>query len=186
MDAGARPTCSTPRDDQSGFNTSETGITGDQPPTLGRPDGHLPAGTNALRCRYQTDGAVAESGFRVDDIALDGTVIGTAETADEGWTFDGFRRTTGTEDRAFFNAYVAENRQYDGYDTLAADGVQLRVRATRGRTGWRTTRYQDGLLLIVLGRARTPTTTSATTPGAGLILPVDAHPAFCRTGRTAR
>ena len=50
----------------------------------------LPAGTNAIRFRYQTDGAAVESGFRVDDIAVDGTVIGTAETETEGWTFDGF------------------------------------------------------------------------------------------------
>ena len=57
-----------------------------------------------------------EQGFRVDDIAIDGTAIGTAETADEGWTFDGFVRTTGAEVQEFFNAYISENRQYDGYD----------------------------------------------------------------------
>ena len=42
--------------------------------------------------------------------------IGTAETDDEGWAFDGFVRTTGAEVQTFFNAYVSENRQYDGYD----------------------------------------------------------------------
>ena len=58
----------------------------------------VPDGTNALRWEYRTDGGVALSGFQVDNITLDGTDIGNAET-DAGWTFDGFRITTGTEDR---------------------------------------------------------------------------------------
>ena len=60
--------------------------------------------------------AVMEPGIRVDNIALNGALIGTAET-DEGWTFDGFRHRPAPSSRQFFNAYIAENRQYDGYDT---------------------------------------------------------------------
>ena len=68
-----------------------------------------------MRFRYWTDVAATEPGIKVDNIALNGTLIGTAE-ADEGWTFDGFVETTGAEMQSFFNAYVVENRQYDGYD----------------------------------------------------------------------
>ena len=53
-------------------------------------------------------------GLLVDNIAIDGTPIGTAETDTEGWVFKGFKRTSGTEVEKFFNAYIAENRQYDG------------------------------------------------------------------------
>ena len=35
-----------------------------------------------------------------------------------GWTFDGFRATTGTEDQEFLNAYFVDNRQYVGRDKL--------------------------------------------------------------------
>ena len=42
-----------------------------------------------------------------------------AET-DTGWTYSpasgGFHVTTGTETKSYFNAYVAENRQYLGFD----------------------------------------------------------------------
>ena len=40
---------------------------------------------------------------------IGGTVVGSAET-DEGWVYDGFRATTGSEEQSFFNAYIAENR----------------------------------------------------------------------------
>ena len=55
-------------------------------------------------------------GFQVDNIVLDGTEIGTAETDDEGWELDGFRTTTGTEINKYLNAYLVENRQYVGGD----------------------------------------------------------------------
>ena len=61
---------------------------------------------------------MALAGFQVDNITLDGTDIGNAETEDEGWTFDGFRTTTGTEDQSFLNAYIVDNRQYVGRDKL--------------------------------------------------------------------
>ena len=35
---------------------------------------------------------------------------------DAGWTFDGFRVTTGQELRYYANYYVAEYRAYWGYD----------------------------------------------------------------------
>ena len=78
----------------------------------------MPDGTNAIRWRYLTDGAFALNGFQVDNITLDGEMIGDAETADEGWTFKGFRRTTGTDFVSNLNAYFVDNRQYVGRDRL--------------------------------------------------------------------
>ena len=82
-----------------------------------------------------TDGGVALSGFQVDNITLDGTDIGNAET-DAGWTFDGFRTTTGTEDQSFLNAYIVDNRQYVGRDTLLQHIYNFGDRREPARTGW--------------------------------------------------
>ena len=118
--------------------------------------------------------AETQSGLRVDNIALDGTLIGTAET-DEGWTFDGFVTTTGQELQAFFNAYIAENRQYDGYDT------SLRTAYNFGfptKPDWvETYPYQNGLLINYWDGSQTDNNVGDH-PGKGLVLPVDAHPEF--------
>ena len=161
--------------DQSGFNTSKTGLTGTSAGWKAL-SATLPAGTNAVRFRYQTDGAVAEKGFRVDDIAVDGVALGTAETADEGWAFDGFRRTTGSEVEKFFNAYVAENRQYDGYDTSLRTAYNFGFANTRPDYV-EDYRYQDGLLLSYWNEQYSDNNVGDH-PGAGLILPIDAHPAL--------
>ncbi|WP_220454083.1 immune inhibitor A domain-containing protein [Nocardioides immobilis] len=162
----------TARDGQSGFNTSRSGLTG----TSGgwqALTATLPAGTNAVRFRYQTDGAVAERGLRIDDIAVDGTVIGNAES-DEGWTFNGFKRTTGTEVTTYFNAYVAENRQYDGYDTSLKTAYNFGFLNTR--PDWvESYKYQDGLLISYWDESYADNNVGDH-PGHGLILPVDAHP----------
>jgi len=155
--------------DQSGFNTSQTGLTGEQPDWTAL-TATLPAGTDTIRFRYQTDGAVAESGFQVDAIAVDGTAL------DDGWTFDGFRETTGSETQSFFNAYVLENRQYDGYD------ASLRTAYNFGfldeRPDWvETYPYQDGLLVWYWNDEFTDNNVGDH-PGEGLLLPVDAHPTF--------
>ncbi len=133
----------------------------------------LPAGTNAVRFRYWTDVAAVERGINIDDIAIDGRTIGTAET-DEGWVFDGFTRTTGREVEKFFNAYIAENRQYDGYDTSLRTAYNF---------GWLQSSpdrvqhypYQNGVLINYWNEAYSDNNVS-THPGAGLILPIDAHP----------
>ena len=130
---------------QSGFNTSGAGLTGTSAGWVTL-TATLPAGTTAVRFRYQTDGAAAESGFRVDDIAIGGTVIGTAETESEGWTFDGFRTTTGSEVETYFNAYIAENRQYDGYDTSLETAYNFGfLPASPDKV--ETYPYQDGMLV---------------------------------------
>jgi immune inhibitor A len=162
-----------PAHNQSGFNTSGDGITGHSggwvPLTA-----TLPAGTDAVRFRYQTDGAVAEKGFRVDEIAIDGNTIGNAEAADEGWTFNGFTRTTGTEVEKFFNAYVAENRQYDGYDTSLESAYNFGFAGSK--SDWvEHYPYQNGMLVSYWNESYGDNNVGDH-PGAGLILPVDANP----------
>lgn len=155
--------------DQSGYNGSGTGLTGDvadwSPLTAA-----LPAGTNAVRFRYQTDGGVAEAGFQVDDINIDGVGL------DEGWTFDGFRETTGSEEQAFFNAYVLENRQYDGDDSSLKTAYNFGF--LDSRPDWvETYPYQNGLLIWYWDESYTDNNVGDH-PGSGLLLPVDAHPTF--------
>ena len=160
---------------QSGFNNSGAGITGTsggwQPLTA-----TLPGGTNAIRFRYQTDGAAVESGFRVDDIAVGGTVIGTAETENEGWTFTGFRTTTGSEVEKFFNAYIAENRQYDGYDTSLKSAYNFGFLPDKPDYVEHYP-YQNGLLINYWDSSQADNNVGDH-PGKGLVLPVDAHPQF--------
>ena len=78
----------------------------------------VPDGTNAVRWRYQTDGAAALNGFQVDNVTLDGQLIGGAETDEEGWALDGFEAVHATETRQFLNAYIVDNRQYVMRDKL--------------------------------------------------------------------
>ena len=130
--------------------------------------------------RYWTDQLVTGAGFAIDEIAVTGMPIDGAE-ADAGWTFGGFSRSTGLEPKSFFNAYLAEYRQYRGYD----DGL---------RTGpyylgyWNDPArllladfypYQDGLLIWYYDQSFTNNKVAEHCLDGrcgGLILPVDAHP----------
>jgi M6 family metalloprotease-like protein len=75
--------------------------------------------------------------------------------------------------------YIAENRQYAGYDTTLAEGPY--------NFGWTLTQpdrvehfpYQDGLSITYWNTAQTNNRTRVH-PGEGLVLPVDAHPAALR------
>ncbi len=159
--------------DQSGINASGTGIDGTSGGNWVSLTAALPVGTNAVRVRYTTDGGVAERGFLIDNIAIGGTPIGTAET-DEGWTFNGFTRTTGTEITFHFNAYVAESRMYDGYDTSLATAYNFGFLNTK--PDWvEHYPYQDGLLVNYWDDSFGDNSVGDH-PGGGLILPVDAHP----------
>lgn len=126
--------------------------------------------------RYWTDGAAIEPGFMVDDISITGYPLDDAE-ADAGWTFDGFRLTTGQESGFYFNAYVAENRQYRGYDEGLETGVYNFGFLDNPLLGDYVEHfpYQDGLLISYWDASQRNNNTR-THPGAGLILPIDAHP----------
>ena len=101
-------------------------------------------------------------------------MIGTAETENEGWTFNGFRTTTGSEVETFFNAYIAENRQYDGYDTSLASAYNFSFPFTKPDLV-ETYPYQNGMLINYWDSSEADNNVGDH-PGSGLVLPVDANP----------
>jgi immune inhibitor A len=129
-----------------------------------------------LGFRYWTDGAVVENGLMVDEISVNGSAADGAE-ADAGWTFDGFRVSTGTESRLYNNYYVAEYSQYRGYDEGLRDGVYNFGFLDNPALGnWvEHFPYQDGLLVSYWDTSQSNNNTPQH-PGQGLILPIDAHP----------
>ena len=128
--------------------------------------------------RYWTDVAATYPGLSIDEISIPGQDVSGAE-GDEGWDFGGFRVTTGSEEQSFFNAYVAENRQYDRYDRSLktaynfgfADAFPDKVESYR---------YQNGMLVTYWDTSYGDNNVGDH-PGGGLILPVDAHPTFFHT-----
>jgi immune inhibitor A len=129
-----------------------------------------------LGFRYWTDGAVVEPGFMVDEIAITGYLLDGAET-DAGWTFAGFRITTGVETGIYPHYYIAEFRQYGGYDITLKVGPYNFVSPNHPKyLNWvERFPYQDGLLIHYWDTFFKDNNT-VTHPGQGLILPIDAHP----------
>lgn len=138
-------------------------------------------GAHTIGFGYWTDGGVAGDGdgsapgFAIDNIAITGQAVDGAES-DAGWSFDsnsdtGFHATTGTEIFTVFNAYVAENRQYWGYDANLATGP---YNFTDGNWAERF-EYQDGLLIWYYDSFYSDNSVGDH-PGEGLILPIDARP----------
>ncbi|MCX4974065.1 immune inhibitor A domain-containing protein [Streptomyces sp. NBC_00620] len=138
------------------------------------------AGQNiGLRFRYATDGGVAQKGFAADEISVtaDGTALFSddAETADAAWTADGFSRIGASITDDYAQYYIAENRQYVSYDKTLKVGPY--------NFGFSTTRpdwvehfpYQNGLLIWKWDTSQ-PDNNTSVHPGAGLVLPIDAHP----------
>lgn len=106
------------------------------------------AGDNVqFRLRYSTDGAVAPKGFTADEISVtaDGRQVFAdgAESGDAGWTADGFSRITGSITNSYANYYIAENRQYLGFDETLRTGP---YNFTTGNYAERFP-YQNGLLV---------------------------------------
>ena len=130
-----------------------------------------------LGFRYWTDGFVVNPGFMVDEISITGYPTDGAET-DAGWTFDGFRVTTGSELGFYPNYYLAEFRQYRGYDdSLRTGPYNFGFLDNPDLVNWvEHFAYQDGLLISYWDTSQTDNSTSAH-PGEGLLLPIDAHPA---------
>jgi immune inhibitor A len=132
-----------------------------------------------LGFRYWTDVAAVEPGFMVDDIQVTGYPLDDAE-GDAGWTFDGFRLTTGEESAYFFNAYVAEFRQYRGYDAGLANAYNFGWGGVPGLGNWvERFPYQDGLLISYWDTSFVNNNVGANCASGrcgGLLLPVDAHP----------
>jgi immune inhibitor A len=129
-------------------------------------------GPTLIGFRYWTDGAVVERGFSVDDIKVNG-----GDEIADGWSFDGFRVTTGVEEQAFFNAYIAAFRNYRGYDVNLDTGPYNFGFLDDPALGDYVERfpYQDGMLVSYWDTSQSDNSVGAH-PGEGLILPVDAHP----------
>ena len=130
--------------------------------------------------RYTADGSVVEIGFMADEIMI-GTDGPFGAEVDDGFTFDpatdGFRATTGTETSFNFNAYIAEFRQYNGYDAgLATSPYNFGFLNNGLLQNWTERfRYQDGLLISYWDTSFEDNNTLSH-PGGGLILPIDSHP----------
>ena len=162
--------------DQSGINPNGTGITGVS-------DGWVDL-TATLAGRDQRDPVPLLDRRGVRAARLPGRrrhgrrhPVGTAETEDEGWTFDGFLRATGDEVQSFFNAYVMENRQYDGYDKSLKTAYNFGFLNTNKPDKVETYPYQAGMLLSYWNDEYTDNNVGDH-PGEGLLLPVDSHPGF--------
>ncbi len=165
------PTCPTttvtPVTTRAASTPSGAGITGSTDGAWVDLTATLPAGTNAVRFRYRTDGAVVECGVLVDDIAIDGAVDRHRRDRDRGLDAStASRAPRAPRSRQFFNAYIVENRQYDGYDTSLRTAYNFGyARHDPPGLGGDTTRYQNGAADLRTGTtsSRRATTTSATT-----------------------
>ena len=134
----------------------------------------LPTGNVLLGFRYTSDGGVNYDGFMIDNIQITGAALDGAET-DTGWTNIGFRRTTGTEDKLYSQYYLAEYRQYRGYDDSLRTGP-YNFGFLNTLPNWvEHFPYQDGLLISLWDTSQANNNTSQH-PGKGLILPIDSHP----------
>lgn len=136
--------------------------------------------TVTLGFRYWTDGAAAESGASLDDIAITGQPTDGAET-DPGWTFVGFMRTTGTITNSYYNAYIAEYRQYRGYDAGLETGPYNFgfLNDPNLQNFVEHYPYQDGLLVWYYDTSFVDNNVGDHCLDGrcgGLYLPVDAHP----------
>ena len=134
--------------------------------------------TVTLGFRYWTDGAVANPGFFVDEIAVTGQPVDGGET-DPGWTYGGFVRTGSVVTRSFFNAYFAEYRTYRGYDDSLRTGPYNFGFGNTMPNWVEHFPYQDGLLVWYYDTSFADNNVGDNCAGGrcgGLFLPVDAHP----------
>lgn len=136
-------------------------------------------GNVLLGFRYWTDSYVVEPGFMVDDIQVTEYLLDDAES-DAGWTFAGFSLTTGSESAFYSNYYVAEFRQYRGYDAGLANAYNFGWVEDAVLYNWvEHFPYQDGLLISYWDNSFTDNNVGGNCAAGrcgGLLLPVDAHP----------
>jgi len=142
----------------------------------------LPAGDYLLGFNYWTDGNTGGFGFKMDDLVIADLPLDGAEV-DAGWTFDGFRVTEGVESAFYNNYYVAEFRQYRGYDAGLANAYNFGFIGVPGLDNFvEHFPYQDGLLISYWDTSYPNNNVTARCGGpsyercGGLLLPVDAHP----------
>ena len=139
---------------------------------------NLPAGNVLLGFRYWTDENTGGFGFMVDDISITGHPTDGAES-DTGWTYaplTGFHVTNGIDTKWFNHYYVAEYRTYKGYDSTLKVGPYFFGYASVPLMADYVDHfpYQDGLLINYWDTSQRNNQTK-NHPGAGLLLPIDAH-----------
>ena len=133
---------------------------------------------------YFTDGGVQgatgafPAGISIDEIAITGLPTDGADP-DAGWSYTtngstGFHVTSGSEQFSYFNAYLAENRQYTGYDdSLRLGPYNFGFPSMPNKVEHFP--YQDGVLIWYWDSSYDDNNVGDH-PGAGLILPIDSHP----------
>lgn len=165
-------------DDPNGQNFGY-GITGSSGGTWIELTAVLPTGDLLIGFRYWTDGFVVEPGFMVDDIQITGYPLDDDES-DTGWLFTGFTWSTGSESAYFSNYYVAEFRQYRGFDKGLTNSYNFGWSSDLDLLNWvERFPYQDGLLINYWDSSFENNNVGANCASGhcgGLLLPVDAHP----------
>lgn len=128
-----------------------------------------------LRFRMFNDASINEMGFKVDAISVGAALNEGAEDGAPGWTLDEFVIVEdGAIQADYSHYYIAENRQYLGYDQTLAEGPY--------NLGWENTTpnlverfpYQNGLLITYVNN-QWPDNNTSQHPGGGEALPVDAN-----------
>ncbi len=131
-----------------------------------------------FRFRYATDGGVHLAGPMLDDIAVtaDGAQVffDNVDGGTNGWTGN-WTRFGGSVTELKGTYYIAENRQYIGFDANLKPGPYSFNRAVSKPDWVQHYPYQNGLLITYWNEKQDNNNTSSH-PGAGLILPVDARP----------
>jgi len=140
---------------------------------------------------YATDGGVQgatqsfPAGFSLDDVAISGQPLDDAES-NPGWTFASnqadtkFHITTGSETFQYFNAYLAEFRQYRAYDQALKLGP-YNFGFPDSPNLVEHFPYQDGLLIWYWDTSFRDNNVGDH-PGGGEILPIDSHPGVMHWG----
>jgi immune inhibitor A len=143
---------------------------------------NLPEGNVLLGFRYWTDDNTGGFGFMMDNILVTGYDLDGAET-DAGWTYrptTGFHVTNGVESKLFNNYYVAEFRQYRGYDKSLRYAYNFGFLNNPALQDWvEKFPYQDGMLINYWDTSFPNNNVGANCAAGrcgGLLLTVDAHP----------
>ncbi|HEX6086110.1 MAG TPA: immune inhibitor A domain-containing protein [Thermoanaerobaculia bacterium] len=135
--------------------------------------------TVLLRIYYKTDPGTFFWGMAVDNIAI-GTFLDDAENTPNGWTLTKFFASSGKTITNKAHYYIAEFRQYRGYDTGLQTGPYAGTSFLSGKVGHYP--YQDGMLVTYADEDWNNNNTS-THAGEGFALPIDAHATpMLRTG----
>ena len=126
--------------------------------------------------RYWTDGAVVGNGLMVDEISVNGSAPDGAET-NAGWTLAAASGSPPVLKRRCITITIWLSSADHGYDkNLEVGPYNFGFLDNPALGNWvEHFPYQDGLLISYWDTSQSNNNT-ASHPGQGLILPIDAHP----------